>query len=317
MFTGARAGRQFVDRVEINDHGYVAIGVDIGGTLIKFVLVDNSGAAHCVSSLSTPKEPQTLARTVEEGVARLMHGCPKEYQVLDTVGLDIPGIVDEKRGIATFSADLGWRDLHIKDLIAQHVRRPVVVGHDVRSGAMAESRWGCGYPDFLFLAIETGISSVIVVNGESATIREWAGEIGQILVPAYDDEIVPLERVCSASGIGEQALRAGLLPDNRGSKQVYELVDCGNREAKKVTDFAVNTLAKGLAPVIAALGPIPLVLSGGLIKRGDRFCDELREAIVRNLGVVPCPKEIMPAKLGTNAQVRGAALRAFIAEHKL
>ena len=259
------ANRQLIGKVDAKGHGNVALGVDIGGTFIKFALVDESGVTHCGFSLSTPKEPHTLARTVKQGVARLMRDCPKGYQVLDTVGLDIPGIVDEERGIATFAANLGWRDLHIKDLIGRCIGRPVVIGHDVRSGAMAESRWGCGYPDFLFLAIGTGISSVIVVNGESATTREWAGEIGQIPVPAYDGEIVPLERVCSASGIGEQAVRAGVFPDNRGSKQVYELVDHGNLEAKKITDFAVNTLAKMLAPVIAALGPIPLVLSGGLI----------------------------------------------------
>lgn len=193
----------------------------------------------------------------------------------------------------------------------QATGRPVIVGHDVRAGALAESQWGSGHDDFFFMAIGTGISSVIVVDGASMSSAPWAGEIGQIPVPGYDGELTPLERVSAAGGIARRGVTQGLVPEGSGSAEVFALADASCAPARNIITYALDTLARAIAPIIAALGPVPIVVSGGLIKRGTALTDALARAIKDNLGIVPPPVAVEPALLGADAQVRGAALRAF------
>ncbi|MCK7641647.1 ROK family protein [Corynebacterium sp. CCM 8835] len=289
-----------------------ALGIDVGGTAIKAAVVDPSGDTHHQLNIPTPTDPRRLADTAA-GAATELTGWARSNGVdlVDTVGVNIPGIIDEVRGISVFSANLGWRNEPIAGMLEEALRRPVTLGHDVRSGAFAESRWGVAYPDFFFLAIGTGISSVVISGHQPTTTWQWAGEIGQVLVPGYDGDLVPLEHVCSAAGIGRRGASLGLVPEGSGSREVFELVDQGDGRATEITDFACETLGRFLAPVVATLGPIPIVISGGMVARGEKLLAPIREALTRYLGVVPAPGRIESAKLGIDAQVRGAALRAF------
>ena len=58
------------------------------------------------------------------------------------VGLAVTGIVDERRGIAVHSENVGWRDVPVRSLVEQATGLPVGFGHDVRAGALAEWRLG-------------------------------------------------------------------------------------------------------------------------------------------------------------------------------
>ena len=88
-------------------------------------------------------------------------------------GVAVPGTIDEKNGIAVFSANLGWRDLPMRKLLGERLAAPggpampVALGHDVRSGGLAEGRLGAGrgVGRFLFIALGTGIAGAAVVSG--------------------------------------------------------------------------------------------------------------------------------------------------------
>ncbi|MCX7542649.1 ROK family protein [Corynebacterium sp. P5848] len=289
-----------------------ALGIDVGGTAIKAAIVDQTGDTHHPLTIPTPTDPRALADTTVEVTRELTRWARSNgVSTVDTIGVNIPGIIDEVRGISVFSANLGWRNEPIAAMLEDSLRRPVALGHDVRSGALAESRWGVAYPDFFFLAIGTGISAVVINGHQPMTTWQWAGEIGQVLVPGYDGALMPLEQVCSAAGIGHRGASLGLVPEGAGSREVFELVDQGNVQATEIADTACETLGRFLAPVVATLGPIPVVISGGMAARGDKLLTPIREALTRYLGVVPAPTHIEVARLGVDAQVRGAALRAF------
>ncbi|MGC1212665.1 MAG: ROK family protein, partial [Micromonospora sp.] len=59
-------------------------------------------------------------------------------------GIAVPGVVDEARGVAVWSANLGFRDVPLRELAAARLGLPTALGHDVRVGGLAEARLGAG-----------------------------------------------------------------------------------------------------------------------------------------------------------------------------
>ena len=113
----------------------LGVGVDVGGTTIKAVLAGDDGVVReRVDPLPTP-------HTGAEDVARVVASMAKPLLALAgpgaALGVCVPGIVDEERGMGVFSANLGWRRAPLRDLIADLCGCPVAFGHDVRSGALA------------------------------------------------------------------------------------------------------------------------------------------------------------------------------------
>ncbi|MDO5729434.1 MAG: ROK family protein [Actinomycetaceae bacterium] len=301
-----------------------AIGIDTGGTTIKAAIVDENGLVCDTHSVPTPADPDRLIDAAEAIVntfiERLNAGDVRAgdttltlSDVVETVGFDVPGIVDDVNGIAEFSANLGWRDFPARDRLSERIGRPVAFGHDVRTGALAESHWGSGYKDFFFIAIGTGIATVLVLDGTPISTGGWIGELGQIPTPGDDGEIVALEQVCGAAAIARRAHARGIVPENAGAEEVYALYDAGNPEAADVIHSAINALTDALAPIVAAVGPIPIVLGGGLANRGQDLIDQVHAELDAALGIIPTP-DIEVAQLGSWAQAQGAALRALMNE---
>lgn len=55
----------------------------------------------------------------------------------------MPGFVDEANGTAVYAANIGWSDVPLRALVAERLGGvPVAVGHDMRTGGLAEARLG-------------------------------------------------------------------------------------------------------------------------------------------------------------------------------
>ena len=279
-----------------------ALGVDIGGSAIKIGLVAPDGTLTDARQVPTPRDPQVLADVIAGEAER----TPAE-----AIGVVSPGIVDEEHGTVVFSANLGWRDLPLRELLSRRLGTVVVTGHDVRAGALAESHWGAGGQELLFLPLGTGLASALISDGRIRGTG-WAGEIGQILVPDPDGSgRVPLERVCAAGALARRyAAATGSTDTSGGARAVFERAAAGDRSAQQVLDSAIETLADLLAGAAGLLGPVPLVLGGGLAEAGDALLDPLYAALTARL-----PAEAMPplrrARLGQWAGCLGAAALAM------
>ncbi|MWA06038.1 ROK family protein [Actinomadura sp. LD22] len=100
-------------------------------------------------------------------------------------GIAVPGIVDEASGTAVRAANLGWQDVPLLHLAQERLGVPVAVGHDVRTGGLAEAVLGAGRDagDFVFMAIGTGIAAALILNGTTYPgVSGWSGEVGHIVV---------------------------------------------------------------------------------------------------------------------------------------
>ncbi|BDA65259.1 ROK family protein [Actinomyces capricornis] len=319
-----------------------ALGVDVGGTAIKAVVCDARGSLLSSLELPTPRTLVGLRQEVGRVVAELRgrisagqvhHGArdggasgpPVVLEDLaPSVGVAVPGIVRESEGIAVNSVNLGWRDVPMRDHMEDELGLPVVLSHDVRAGAWAESRWGAGGPDCLYLAIGTGIASVLMLGGSPVDGDGWAGEVGLMLVPDPDrpGADAHLESIASASAM---ALRyaatlpggadepAGLRARSEGSLGVLRAMEAGDERAARIWGTALDALADLIATGACLLGPLDVVIGGGLMRAGqEHFFAPLRERVAQRLELVPAPR-VLPAALGSWSQALGSAGRAMAA----
>src|SRR5262249_33809807 len=126
--------------------GHVAVAIDVGGTVIKSALVNEAGAVIHTERHRTRAElgPDAVVTTIVEVAAGLAATAVDEGHHAVCAGLVTPGIVDEANGVAVWSANLGLRDIPLRDLVSERLGVPVALGHDVRAGALAEARIGAG-----------------------------------------------------------------------------------------------------------------------------------------------------------------------------
>jgi glucokinase len=231
-------------------------------------------------------------------------------------GIVVPGVVDERHGVAVWSANVGFRNVPLRDLLAKRLGVPAVLGHDVRAGGVAEARLGAGqgYGHVLFLAIGTGIAGAHVVDGNAfAGAHGAAGEVGHIVVRP-DGPVCGcgargcLEAVASASAIGRtytaQTGREATAAD------VAALATAGEPEAVAVWRAAVDALADGLLAALTLADPEVVVIGGGLAEAGDRLLAPLDAALAAKLTFQRRPGMVRAA-LGDEAGCLGAGLLAL------
>jgi glucokinase len=233
-------------------------------------------------------------------------------------GVAVPGIVDAERGIAAYSANLGWRDVPLRDLLAARLGGvPVALGHDVRTGGLAEGRIGAGKgaDRFLFVPLGTGIAGAIGIDGRvEAGAHGFAGEIGHIVVrpggtPCPCGQTGCLERYASAAAVTEAWATVSGTPE-ADAADCAKAVTSGDPRAEKVWQEAVDALADGLVTALTLLDPRTIIIGGGLAEAGEVLFTPLREAVRARITFQKLPT-IVPAALGDTAGCLGAGLLAW------
>lgn len=289
----------------------VLVAVDVGGTAIKGGLVSGRPrATDAVQRWDTPPgDPGAAVRAVLDAVTSL---CERAGNPA-AVGLVVPGLVDERSGVAVYSENVGWRDIPFRDLIAERTGLPVGFGHDVRAAGLAEQRFGAGrdVDDLLFMPIGAGISGAALIEGRWLG-NPWAGEIGHIDVAGGQDCVCGahgcLEAVASASAIARRYSRA-TGTTVRGAVDVLDAADGGDVVAARIWDEAVAALARALIAYAGLLAPELVIIGGGLSRAGDRLIEPLRTQLHRLVRLQREPR-IVASALGADAGRVGAALLA-------
>jgi glucokinase len=258
--------------------------------------------------------PDEVLTAILAAVDELTAAAPPTVGVRG-VGLVVTGIVDERRGVAVHSENVGWRDVPVRSLVEQATRLPVGFGHDVRAGTLAEWRLGAGrgLEDLVFVPIGTGVSAGIVVGGRLITGDGSVGEIGHVDVghgePCTCGGRGCVEAVASAAAIARRYTAASGR-SVAGAREVAERMVAGDPAARQVWTDATAALALALAWVSAVLAPQAILLGGGLGRSGSLLLEPLRQALDRHLGVVRRPR-LLPATLQDEAGFLGAALLAW------
>ncbi|MFD9002838.1 ROK family protein [Streptomyces sp. NPDC059582] len=297
------------------------IALDVGGTGMKAALVGAEGQLLYRARRATGRErgPDAVVDGILDFAAELSaHGERQLGEPAAAAGVAVPGIVDETHGIAAYAANLGWRDVPLRELLGRRLDGiPVALGHDVRTGGLAEGRIGAGRgaDRFLFVPLGTGIAGAIGLDGRvEAGAHGFAGEIGHIVVrpggsPCPCGQHGCLERYASAAAVSE-AWAAACGDPAADAADCAKAVTSGDPNAVRVWQDAVDALADGLVTALTLLDPRILIIGGGLAEAGETLFSPLRDAVRRRVTFQKLPS-IVPAALGDTAGCLGAGLLAW------
>ncbi len=307
------------------------LGLDLGGTNIKWVVIERTGEAPGHEPIPIDRERETggvawtqldrdqvptptkdgpdavvarLASVGAEAIAR----CPG----VATVGIGIPGLYDPADGSVRFLVNFPglWKGRPVAREVATALDRPVALINDARAFGLAEHRLGAGRgaSTMVGLTLGTGVGGCVVVHGRLLLGHDGtAGELGH-------QTIEPDGPWCNCGNRGclEAFARADQIAEACGATTAEEAVERARagdpRAVAGLTDVG-RYLGIGIGNTIVSLAPDRVVLGGGIaaatdLLRGPIEAELRRRVTVTSLDLV----EIVVAELGTWAGAIGAAI---------
>lgn len=287
--------------------------VDVGGTTMRRSVVElDAAGAPVVAEIVT----ESSAATPEEAVAQVLDMAQAASRHSASVGVVLPGVVDEDRGIGVWSENLRWRDVPFAELLRERLDVPVEIGHDIRAWGAAERRWGAAkdLSNVAVVVVGTGIAAALVVDGRPLVARGMAGEFGHLRVagdePCACGGTGCLEAVASAAGIVRR-FNAVSEQQASGAIEVAAAVRRGEPLAVEVWASALDQLADGLAALTTVVAPEVIVMGGGLSRAGEELLlDPLRARLSARLHYTPVPSLRAAAFAGTGGLIGAACVAA-------
>ena len=291
------------------------IGIDVGGTKIEALAIDDQGAELARYRVDTPRDDYDATIETMIGLVRRLED---ETGSTGSVGAGIPGSVSRITGLVK-NANSTWlngRPLH-KDLSAA-LGREVRVANDANCLAVSEATDGAaaGAHVVYGLILGTGCGGGVAIDGRVHTGPNGvAGEWGHNPLPWPKPEEYPgpacycgkrgcLEMWVSGTGIAlDHKSVTGRVQTTREIMQDFE---AGGREAVATMERFQDRLARGVAHVINMLDPDVVVIGGG-VSRVRHIYSELPKRLPKYVFGGEVSTTIVPAKYGDSSGVRGAA----------
>jgi glucokinase len=309
-------------------------GIDLGGTKIQAVIVDDDHEVRGQTRVPTPTEgaPSDVAQAIAGALRDAASAAEVETAELEGLGVGSPGEIDEASGSVTSARNLpDWEGTFpLGETLAADLGTSVAVGNDVQVATEAEALLGAGQPYKSLLGVfwGTGVGGGIILNGRAWTGRGSAGEIGHVVV-------VDGGRRCTCGRRGCMEAYAGRLSMERRARRrvakgtktdLFDIMEERGRTrltsgvfaralrhrdplATELIDDAVEALGAGVASAQNVLDVDAVIIGGGLgIRLGDPYAERIRQAMLPHLFDDADPPAVHVAALGDLGGAIGAAL---------
>ena len=303
-------------------------GVDLGGTKIEAVLVDEADRVTGQARMPTPTEggPPAVVAAIAEAVREASKQAGAEA---DAVGVGSPGEVSG--GTVSQARNLPDWDgpFPLAEKLGAELGVPVEVGNDVGVAVDAEAALGAGKGRESFVGVwwGTGVGGAFVIDGKRWLGRGAAGEIGHTVVKVGGRLCDCGRQGCLEAYAGRRCMEehARKLAKHKKTK-LFDLMEKHHRTrltsgiwaralekedkvAEEVFDEAYEALGAGIASVVNFLDVEAVVIGGGL---GTRFGADAAARIARemqpHLFVSDRPPDVLAAALGDLGGAIGASL---------
>lgn len=251
------------------------VGIDIGGTDIKYGLIDDKGHVHAADKIPTPKTKKELLKSLKM-ICHL-------YEEAEGVGISAPGMIRHDGLMLTAGALFDCYGMNMIEEIQRFYTGVVAVENDVNCAALAELWTGNGrkHEHFLVVTVGTGIGGAIVINRELYRgSRFMAGEFGFMKMnPLIRDDTnhTMLSRNGSVYGglIWMYEEKTGQSVDGI---TLFQKAEAGDTIAEEIIDRFYTNLSTAVFNLIVALDP-EVVLIGGAISMREGFIDTINNKI--------------------------------------
>jgi len=310
----------------------LAIGVDIGGTLIKAGLVDAHGQVTLITQVPTdaPGGRDAIAANLCRAVQPVLSAARDQGLVPAGLGIASAGAIDVQDGSVFAATDNlpGWACFPLQKFAEERFGLPTWVVNDAHAAVLAELHFGLGrsLSDFVAITIGTGIGGGVVCGGKLLRGQHgFAGTIGHHVIregglPCNCGRRGCLEAyVSTAALLREYRERGGSIRDGgddaAAALQINQLAIAGSPAAVGAYQALAGYLAEGIANIFNLFDPEAVLVSGGLVEGQVQFLPSVARQVASLLHFgakrQPC---VQAAQAGRLAGVQGAASLVFEAE---
>ncbi|MDE6597210.1 MAG: ROK family protein [Clostridia bacterium] len=302
------------------------IGIDVGGTNIKGVVIDGEGKLLCKESVKsgTGKEIAENAATL---CNRLISESGQPLKSFKGVGVGCAGMIDSENGTVIFAGNLKLDKFPLAKIIEEKVGLKVSITNDANAAALGEAKFGAGknYKNSVLVTLGTGVGGGVVIDGKLFEGNRSAGaEIGHMVIERGGDKCTCGRRGCfeaysSATALIKRTKWAmeedagskmwqSCTSDTADGKTAFAYADT-DVSAREVVDWYIKRLACGLTNLANIFRPEIIMLGGGVSRQGERLTVPLQSLLDKELfgGTQYAPVKIATASLGSDAGAFGAA----------
>lgn len=306
------------------------VGIDLGGTFIKGGIVDDLGRILTSDKVPTGAEggADGVAKNISALVKKLLCALNLSESDVLGIGMGVPGMINSREGIVTYSNNLAWENFSIADRVSSLTSLPVKIANDANVAALGEVKFGGGrdFENVIMITLGTGVGGGIVLGGRLYEGNEGAGaELGHSCI-CYGGEPCTcgrrgcLEAYASATALIRETKRAmeknpkSLMWQSVGSPgEVDGATAFKNKDrddsAREVVERYIEMLGTGLSNIATVFRPEAILIGGGVSAEGDALILPLQKYVDENLfGGKRGPRVIVrQAELGNRAGLMGAA----------
>jgi glucokinase len=290
------------------------IGLDLGGTNIKWVVVEHAaGDWQTADRGQVPTDVSGGEHTVVPQLARLA------VQVRDSaggqvfsLGVAVPGLYIPETGVVTFLTNVpgDWSATPVGAPVAEAAGLPTALINDARAFGVAELRFGAGRDvrSFVGLTLGTGIGGVFAIDDQ--VVQGYRGQAGELGHQTIDPDGPWCG--CGNRGCVEAYARADQVATVCGTADPREAIErarAGDERARAGLAEIGRYLGIGIANAITVLTPEIVILGGGWASAGDLIIEPIKAELRRRVITTPVERiDVVLAELGTWAGAIGAAV---------
>lgn len=300
-----------------------AVGVDLGGTFVKFALVADDGELLYRNKLKIGPDcsRDDILERLHNAIQLVVDEAIDRQLAPAGIGIGTPGIISD--GVVLGGADNlnSWENIPLQAIFSESFNLPVVADNDANVVGLAEVSFGAAKActDVIFVTVGTGIGGAIVVQGELYSgFKNRGTELGHIplvhnglacscggrgCLEVYASTTALIESYCQGSGHS-----AGEL-DGRYIVQKYQEDEA---LAVKCLEEHADYLGHGLAAFVNLFAPQKIVIGGGISEAGQFYINLIARATFRYaMKACSTHTEVVAADLGNWAGSLGAAALVF------
>lgn len=292
------------------------IALDIGGTSIKYGIVDEKG--NVIFRNELPTEAHYGVEALLDKLKSIIRNLLKTYGQIQGIGISTAGVVDRKLGSIIYAnSNLpGYTGTKLKEIMEDAFNIKTIVNNDVNAAALAEAWVGAGkQAENLFcMTIGTGIGGSVIINRKLYTGSNFsAGEIGYLHRTKGED--IYYEKKASTSAILNKVKRELKESDiDLNGKIFFEKDKAGEKEYSLAMNLWIEEICKGIADIVYILDPGIIIIGGGVSAQGDYLLYKIREGLAKFLYKPFLDKtQIVMAKCGNDAGLIGSVYE-FVSE---
>lgn len=291
------------------------LGIDLGGTKIEIIALDDNGQTLHRQRIPTPKNNyQEILQSIND----LVKNTEAELQQTASLGICTPGAISPNSGLLKNSNTVCLNGKPFKQDLESLLNRQIFIANDANCFALSEAVDGSakGANIVFGVIIGTGTGAGIVINGKVLTgANAIAGEWGHNPLPWPNDfERSGLDCYCGKKGCIETWLSGSGFARNFASKfqklltaeQIVAGAEQGDKDCQQAMKVYEDQMARGLSHVINILDPDVIILGGGMsnIKRLYKNVPKLWQQYIFSDHV---STKLLPPLHGDSSGVRGAA----------